>query len=70
MVDMRASIMNINTLNLLTKDNVTVRIDAFCQYKIKIPELAIFKVADFRATISFMVQGTLKAIVAENTLDE
>lgn len=67
---MRASIIDLRKQNLLTKDNVTVEIDCFCQYKILYPELAVFKVANPVEMIYFMVQGTLKSIIAEHTLSE
>ena len=66
----RAQIMNINKLSLLTKDNVTVGIDCFCQYKVILPELAHFKVQNYQDLISYMTQGALKSIVAESTLSE
>jgi regulator of protease activity HflC (stomatin/prohibitin superfamily) len=55
---------------LLTKDNVSVLVDAFVAYKIVIPELAIFKVENFRTLVGYMTQGVMKTIVAERTLSE
>ena len=70
MVDLRTVILNIPAQYLLTKDNVSVQIDAFVTYKIVIPELAIFKVENYRNMVSYMTQGVMKTIVAERTLSE
>jgi regulator of protease activity HflC (stomatin/prohibitin superfamily) len=69
-VDMRAQMCNIPAQNLLTKDNVTLTVDAFCQFKITIPELAAFKVKDVIQMIGLMTQGTMKTVFCENTLTE
>ena len=47
MVDLRTVIMDVPRQALLTKDNVSVMVDAFVTYKIVIPELAIFKVDNY-----------------------
>lgn len=70
MVDLRAQVINIPKQSLLTKDNVTVTVDAYVNYKIVVPEYAIFKVADYSNLVNFMVQGVLKTIVAERTLTQ
>jgi regulator of protease activity HflC (stomatin/prohibitin superfamily) len=70
MVDLRTVILNIPAQQLLTKDNVSVLVDAFVTYKIVIPELAIFKVENYQNMVSYMTQGVMKTIVAERTLSE
>ncbi len=67
---MQAQIIDVNAQTLLTKDNVNITVDAYCQFRILIPELAHFKVKDLRSFLSFMIQGTLKTIFSENTLEE
>lgn len=70
LVDLRTIILDIPKQALLTKDNVSVLVDAFVAYKIVIPELAIFKVENFRTLVGYMTQGVMKTIVAERTLSE
>ena len=70
MVDLRAKILNIQPQKLLTKDNVSIVVDAFVTYKIVIPELAIFKVENYAGLVDYMTQGVMKTIVAERTLSE
>ena len=69
-VDMRAQVINIAQQTLLTKDNVTLYIDAYVNFRVVVPENAIFKVVDYRSLINFMTQGTMKTIIAEHTLTE
>lgn len=70
MVDMRTSVLDMPCQDLLTKDNIPIRIDSFCEHKISIPELAIFKVKDYKALISVMSAGALKQIISNYTLDD
>ena len=53
MVDLRTVIMDVPRQSLLTKDNVSVMVDAFVTYKIVIPELAIFKVDNYQNLVSY-----------------
>lgn len=69
-IDMRAQMINIPPQSLLTKDNVTLTVDAFCQYRVTIPELAAFKVQQVQTLINFMCQGTMKTIFCEHPLTE
>lgn len=52
-VDMRAQIMDVGFQSLLTKDNVTIEVDAYINYKVQNPEKAFFKVKDYRNMIRF-----------------
>lgn len=69
-VDMRAQVHAIPNQTLLTKDNVTLFIDAYASFRVTVPENATFKVTDYRSMINFMTQGTMKTIIAEHTLTE
>ena len=62
--------INIPPQPLLTKDNVALQIDTFCTFRIIVPELAFFKVADYIKVIILKTQGSLKAIISEHTLTE
>ena len=68
-VDMRAQILDVKAQTLLTKDNVNLVVDGYCQYRIVVPEQAMFKVENLGKFISFMIQGTLKTIFSENTME-
>jgi regulator of protease activity HflC (stomatin/prohibitin superfamily) len=69
-VDLKTQILNIPAQMLLTKDNVTVQVDAFVTYRLAVPELAVYKVRNYENLVNFMTQGVMKTIVAERTLSE
>lgn len=69
-VDMRAQVLDIGNQSLLTKDNVTLYVDAYVNFRVTDPEKATFKVVSFRSMITFFTQGVMKTIIAEHTLTE
>ena len=70
LVDLRVQILDIPPQPLLTKDNVTLNIDAYVEYQILCPELAVYKVENYINLIYLLTQGVLKTIIAERTLSE
>lgn len=69
-VDIRTKVLDIPPQNLLTKDNVTIKVDAFITYRIVCPELAYFSVQDFTSLLMNLCKGLFKTVVAERTLTE
>jgi regulator of protease activity HflC (stomatin/prohibitin superfamily) len=69
-VDMRVQSLNVNKQVLLTKDSVTVYIDVFVNFRIVIPEYALFKTSNYYGLLDLMVQAVMKNIVAERTLSQ
>lgn len=69
-VDMRSQIIDVPNQILLTKDNVSLTVDAFVNFRIANPELASFKVVDYKQMIFYLTQGAMKSVVGENTLAE
>lgn len=69
-VDIRAQVLNVGSQSLLTKDNVTVFVDAYVNYRVVTPEAAIFKVENYEQMMSYFTQGVMKTIVAEHTLTD
>jgi erythrocyte band 7 integral membrane protein len=47
-VDMMTQISDTPRQQLLTRDSVTITVDAFCQYRIVVPELAMLKTQDYQ----------------------
>ena len=70
MVDMRIQCLNTEKQKLLTRDNVTVQIDVSVNYKIVIPEYALYKSTNYYSFLSLTVESVMKAIVAERTLSQ
>jgi erythrocyte band 7 integral membrane protein len=67
-VDMRVQSMIVEKQTLLTKDSVTVKVDVFVNFKIVVPEYALYKTSNYYELLNLMVQAVMKTIVAERTL--
>jgi len=70
LIDLRAQSLNTPGQVLLTRDNVTVLIDVFVNYRVVIPEFAYFKCTNYLELLNLMVQSVMKTIVAERTLSQ
>lgn len=69
-VDLRVKAVDVPDQNAITRDNVSVRVNAVIYYKVSSAEKAILEVEDFRYAISQYAQTTMRNIVGEVTLDE
>ncbi len=69
-VDMRTKAVDVPDQNAITRDNVSVRVNAVIYYKVSDAEKVIIEVEDFRYAISQYAQTTMRNIVGEVTLDE
>ncbi|MCB9805572.1 slipin family protein [Candidatus Nomurabacteria bacterium] len=69
-VDVRVKAVDVPDQNAITKDNVSVRVNAVIYYKVSDASKAILEVEDFRYAISQYAQTTMRNIVGEVTLDE
>ena len=69
-VDVRTKAVDVPDQNAITRDNVTVRVNAVIYYKVSDANKAIIEVEDFRYAISQYAQTTMRNIVGEVTLDE
>ena len=69
-IDLRSKVVDVGLQSLLTKDSVTIMVDAYVNYAVVRPEIAYFKVVDYASMIRFFTQGVMKSIVSEHTLNE
>jgi len=69
-VDVRVKAVDVPDQNAITRDNVSVRVNAVIYYKVSDAEKAVIEVEDFRYAISQYAQTTMRNIVGEVTLDE
>ncbi len=69
-VDMRERVINVEPQKVITKDNVSVIVDAVIYYKIVDPVKAEFEVEDFGNAATTLAQTNLRNIVGDKTLDE
>jgi len=69
-VDLRVVTMDVPEQEVITKDNVTVRVNAVVYFRVVDPESSVVKVYDhFRAT-SQISQTTLRNVIGQSELDE
>ncbi len=69
-VDIRTKAVDVPDQNAITRDNVSVRVNAVIYYKVSDSSKAILDVEDFKYAISQYAQTTMRNIVGEVTLDE
>lgn len=69
-VDIRVKAVDVPDQNAITRDNVTVKVNAVIYYKVSNADKAIIEVEDFRYAISQYAQTTMRNIVGEVSLDE
>lgn len=69
-IDLRESILNFPAQDVITKDNVTMRIDAILYYRIVDPVKVAYKINDFTDALEKITQTTLRNVVGELELDE
>ncbi|HRH26170.1 MAG TPA: slipin family protein [Candidatus Paceibacterota bacterium] len=69
-VDMRLKATDVPDQNAITRDNVSVSVNAVIYYRVSSAERAILEVQDFVYAISQYAQTTMRNIVGEVTLDE
>ncbi len=68
-VDMRVKAVDVPDQKAITKDNVSVNVNAVIYYKVESAEKAVLEVEDFKYAISQYAQTTMRNIVGETTLD-
>lgn len=69
-VDMRMKAVDVPDQKAITRDNVSVTVNAVIYYRVSSAEKAIIEVEDFRYAISQYAQTTMRNIVGEVSLDE
>jgi regulator of protease activity HflC (stomatin/prohibitin superfamily) len=69
-VDMRIKAVDVPDQKAITKDNVSIMVNAVIYYKVMSADKAIIEVEDFRYAISQFAQTTMRNIVGEASLDE
>jgi len=69
-VDLRVITMDVPHQEVITKDNVTVRVNAVVFFRVVDPESAVVKVLDHIRATSQISQTTLRNVVGQSELDE
>jgi regulator of protease activity HflC (stomatin/prohibitin superfamily) len=69
-VDLRTITLNIPPQEVITKDNVPVRVNAVAYFRIVDPNAAIVQVENFMVATSQIAQTTLRSVLGQHQLDE
>jgi len=69
-VDLRVITMDVPSQEVITKDNVTVRVNAVVYFRVVTPEDSVVKVLDHIRATSQIAQTTLRNVLGQSELDE
>jgi regulator of protease activity HflC (stomatin/prohibitin superfamily) len=69
-VDLRVVTMDVPSQDVITKDNVTVRVNAVVYFRVVDPEASVVKVLDHIRATSQISQTTLRNVLGQSELDE
>src|SRR6478609_3948890 len=69
-VDLRTITLNVPPQEVITKDNVPVRVNAVAYFRIVEPKNAIVQVENFMVATSQIAQTTLRSVLGQHQLDE
>lgn len=69
-VDLRVITMDVPPQDVISKDNVTVRVNAVLYFRVVDPEKAIIQVEYFLVAIKQLAQTTLRSVLGQHDLDE
>ena len=69
-LDLRTRIINVPKQRVITKDNVTVDVDAVVYFRIIDPQKAVVEVQRYEVATGLLAQTTLRDILGNQTLDE
>ncbi len=69
-VDLRTIVMDVPSQDVISKDNVSVRVNAVVYFRVVAPENAIIQVANYYEATSQLAQTTLRSVLGQHELDE
>lgn len=69
-VDLRTIVMDVPTQDVISRDNVSVKVNAVIYFRVVDPERAIIQVEDYYMATSQLAQTTLRSVLGQHELDE
>lgn len=69
-VSLRTVTMDVPSQDIITKDNVSVKVNAVVYFRIIDPRKAIVEIEDFYYATSLIAQTTLRSVLGQNALDD
>ena len=69
-VDLRTVVMDVPSQDVISRDNVSVKVNAVIYFRVVDPEKAIIQVENFLAATSQLAQTTLRSVLGQHELDD
>ncbi len=69
-VDLRVLVLDVPTQDVISRDNVSVKVNAVIYFRVVDPEKAIIRVANFFEATSQLSQTTLRSVLGQHELDD
>lgn len=69
-MDLRTIVMDVPPQDVISRDNVSVKVNAVVYFRVINPERAVIQVEDYLSAISQLSQTTLRAVLGQHELDE
>lgn len=69
-VDLRTQVVDIPTQDVISHDNVSMKVDAVLYFNVMDPERAINQVQNYQPATNMLAQTTLRAVLGKHDLDE
>jgi regulator of protease activity HflC (stomatin/prohibitin superfamily) len=69
-VDLRVIVMDVPSQDVISRDNVSVKVNAVVYFRVIDPEKAIIQVEDYLMATSQLAQTTLRSVLGQHELDE
>ena len=69
-VDLRIATMDVPRQDVITRDNVTVKVDAVVYFRVTDPENSVVKVMDYVRATALVAQTTLRSVLGQSDLDD
>ena len=69
-VDLRTVVMDVPSQDVISRDNVSVKVNAVVYFRVIDPDKAIIQVANFYEATSQLSQTTLRAVLGKHELDD
>src|SRR5450631_664419 len=69
-VDLRTVVMEVPSQDLISRDNVSVKVDAVLYFHVVDPEKAVIAVDQYAAATNMLAQTTLRSVLGQHELDE
>jgi len=69
-VQLRTVVMDVPSQDVISRDNVSVKVNAVVYFRVIDPERAIIQVEDFHVATSQLSQTTLRSVLGQHELDE